>query len=133
MNSLSKLNLSPLKKTPLNKVISRRMKLLNNINKQLKYSIILLDGGDDRIENEYNRKVNLWFFLDESGKYFLEVKYGKEVLELGGMKSKKYSIICEDMLEVNKNLGIVRDSVMKGEFDKVLEVVSKNIRSKFKR
>ena len=40
MKSLNKLNLSPLKKTPLNKTISRRMKLLNNLNKQLKYSII---------------------------------------------------------------------------------------------
>jgi hypothetical protein len=129
---LNKLNLSPLKKTPLNKTISRRMKLLNNLNKQLKYSIILLDGGDNRIENEFNRKVSLWFFLEESGKYFLEIKYGKEVLNLGD-KTKKYSIICNDMMEVNKNLGIVKDSVMKGEFDRVLEDVSKNIRSKFKK
>jgi|APSaa5957512535_1039671.scaffolds.fasta_scaffold09929_2 hypothetical protein len=132
MKSLNKLNLSPLKKTPLNKTISRRMKLLNNLNKQLKYSIILLDGGDNRIENEFNRKVSLWFFLEESGKYFLEIKYGKEVLNLGD-KTKKYSIICNDMMEVNKNLGIVKDSVMKGEFDRVLEDVSKNIRSKFKK
>lgn len=132
MKSLSNLNLSPTTKPLLNKVMNRRMKLLNNINKQLQYSIIVLDGGNLPIKNERDRKVNFWWWLDEGGKYFLSIKYGKEVLDLGN-KTKKYSIICNDLMDVNKNLGLVKDSVIKGEFDNILEIVSKNIRSKFKK
>jgi len=130
-NVIKSLNLTPNKKPNLlDKVVKRRMTFLKQINRQLQYSILCLDSGDSTIKNENGRQVSFWWWLDSTGKYFLSIKYGKEILELD---KNKYSIICNDMMVVNKTLGIIKEECIKGKLDSLLEKSSKLIRQKFKR
>ena len=67
--------------------------------------------------------------MDDSGKYYLSINYGKQPLELS---KGKFSIVCESIDDVQKSLEVVRMSVQKGDFDPQLEKRSKVIRSNFR-
>jgi len=69
-----------------------------------------------------------WFWMNEDGKIYLQIKYGKVALELG---KGKYAIQCNSVDDVASNLLIVETLVNKGEFDAMLSTISKEIRSKF--
>ena len=69
-----------------------------------------------------------WFWMNEDGKIYLQLKYGKLSLELG---KGKFAIQCSSVDDVVSNLGIVETLVNKGEFDVMLTNLSKEIRSKF--
>lgn len=114
------LNLVPVKKPDQqNPVVLRRERLLKSINRQLdlvqKYRM-----GE--------RTTRVWFWIDEEGNYFLPIKYGKHVLELG---KGKFSIQCSSLNDVENSLESVKSFVMKGEFDQVLTEISREIRKKF--
>jgi len=66
--------------------------------------------------------------MNEDGKIYLQIKYGKVALELG---KGKYAIQCNSVDDVASNLLIVETLVNKGEFDAMLSTISKEIRSKF--
>ena len=69
-----------------------------------------------------------WFWMNEEGKIYLQIKYGKLSLELS---KGKFAIQCGSLDDVASNLQIVETLVNKGEFDVMLTSVSKEIRSKF--
>jgi hypothetical protein len=69
-----------------------------------------------------------WFWMNEDGKIYLQIKYGKLALELG---KGKFAIQCNSLDDVSANLAIVETLVNKGEFDAMLTNMSKEIRSKF--
>jgi hypothetical protein len=69
-----------------------------------------------------------WFWMNEDGKIYLQIKYGKLALELG---KGKFAIQCNSLDDVSANLTIVETLVNKGEFDAMLTNMSKEIRSKF--
>ena len=66
--------------------------------------------------------------MNEEGKIYLQIKYGKLPLELS---KGKFAIQCGSLDDVSSNLQIVETLVNKGEFDVMLTSVSKEIRSKF--
>lgn len=68
--------------------------------------------------------------MNEDGKIYPQIKYGKVALELG---KGKYAIQCNRLDDFAKNLKIVESLVNKGEFDSVLTTISKEIQSKFTR
>ena len=94
----------------------RRMKLINNIEKQLH------SFTDDTI------KVNKWYWLGEDGCYYFEVKYGKQPIEL---EKGMFSVQCLDESELVTNFVTIQNMIKDGQFDTQLDTLSKTIRNNF--
>ena len=58
----------------------------------------------------------------------LSINYGKSPIELA---KGKFSIVCTGLEQVKSSLETVKSSVLKGDFDTVLDKRSKVIRSNF--
>ena len=130
MNLLKELNLTPNKKVVgRNPIVERRESVIKGIDKQLMICDSLLQGNEVVRDHQTGRKLPQWFWLDDSGSYFLSINYGKSPIELA---KGKFSIVCESVEEVKSSLETVKSSILKGDFDKVLEKGSKQIRSNFK-
>ena len=130
MKLLKELNLTPVKKTVgRNPIVQRRESLIKGIDKQLSICESLISDNEFARDHHSGRKIPSWFWLDDSGQYYLSINYGKQPLELSkGM----FSIICDSIESVQSSLNLVRESVQMGDFDKQLEKRSKVIRSNFK-
>ena len=130
MNLLKELNLTPNKKVVgRNPIVERRESVIKGIDKQIMICDSLLEGNEVVRDHQTGRKLPQWFWLDDSGSYFLSINYGKSPIELA---KGKFSIVCESVEEVKSSLETVKSSILKGDFDKVLEKRSKQIRSNFK-
>jgi hypothetical protein len=102
-----------------NPVVQRRTRLLKSIRRQ----IALVEAY--KLGEKTHRT---WFWMNEDGKVYLQIKYGKVALELG---KGKFAIQCASLDDVSNNLAIVETLVNKGEFDAILTLISKEIRSRF--
>ena len=130
MKLLKELNLTPVKKTVgRNPIVQRRESLIKGIDKQLSICESLISDNEFARDHHSGRKIPSWFWLDDSGQYYLSINYGKQPLELS---KGKFSIICDSIESVQSSLNLVRESVQIGDFDKQLEKRSKVIRSNFK-
>ena len=130
MKLLKELNLTPVKKTVgRNPIVQRRESLIKGIDKQLSICESLLTDNEFARDHHSGRKIPSWFWLDDSGQYYLSINYGKQPMELS---KGKFSIICDSIESVNSSLKLVKESVQMGDFDKQLEKRSKVIRSNFK-
>lgn len=103
----------------INPVVQRRSRLLKSIRRQQALVEAYKSG---------EKTFRTWFWMNEDGKIYLQIKYGKIALELG---KGKFAIQCNSLDDVVSNLGIVETLVNKGEFDAMLTSISKEIRSKF--
>ena len=103
----------------LNPVVQRRTRLLKSIRRQ-QTMVKSYKAGE--------KTQRTWFWMNEEGKIYLQIKYGKLSLELS---KGKFAIQCGSLDDVASNLQIVETLVNKGEFDAMLTSVSKEIRSKF--
>ena len=103
----------------LNPVVQRRTRLLKSIRRQ-QTMVQSYKAGE--------KTQRTWFWMNEEGKIYLQIKYGKLSLELS---KGKFAIQCGSLDDVASNLQIVETLVNKGEFDAMLTSVSKEIRSKF--
>jgi|AntAceMinimDraft_13_1070369.scaffolds.fasta_scaffold29592_2 hypothetical protein len=114
------LSLVPVNKPKtINPVVQRRARLLKSIRRQQALVETYKSG---------EKTFRTWFWMNEDGKIYLQIKYGKVALELG---KGKYAIQCNSVDDVASNLLIVETLVNKGEFDAMLSTISKEIRSKF--
>ena len=130
MKLLKELNLTPIKKTVgRNPIVQRRESLIKGIDKQLSVCESLISDNEFARDHHTGRKIPSWFWLDDSGQYYLSINYGKQPMELS---KGKFSIVCDSIENVQSSLSIVRESVQMGDFDKQLEKRSKVIRSNFK-
>ena len=130
MKLLKELNLTPVKKTVgRNPIVQRRESLIKGIDKQLSICESLISDNEFARDHHTGRKIPSWFWLDDSGQYYLSINYGKQPMELS---KGKFSIVCDSIENVQSSLFIVRESVQMGDFDKQLEKRSKVIRSNFK-
>jgi hypothetical protein len=103
----------------INPVIQRRSRLLKSIRRQQSLVEAYKLG---------EKTHRTWFWLNDDGKIFLQIKYGKLPLELG---KGKFAILCNSLEDVASNLAIVETLINKGEFDAMLTTMSQAIRSKF--
>jgi hypothetical protein len=114
------LSLVPVSKPrSVNPVVQRRTRLLKSIRRQ-QMMVEAFKTGE--------KTHRTWFWMNEDGKIYLQIKYGKLALELG---KGKFAIQCNSLDDVSANLTIVETLVNKGEFDAMLTNMSKEIRSKF--
>lgn len=105
----------------INPVVQRRNRLIKSIRRQ-KSLVDAYKAGEST--------KRTWFWINEDGKIFLQIKYGKTAIELA---KGKFSIQCSSLDDVISNISIVETLVAKGEFDVILSNISKEIRSKFKK
>ena len=103
----------------INPVVQRRSRLLKSVRRQQSLIEAYKSG---------EKTFRTWFWMNDDGKIYLQIKYGKMALELG---KGKFAIQCNSLDDVVSNLGIVETLVNKGEFDAMLTTISKDIRSKF--
>ena len=105
----------------MNPVVQRRTRLLKSLRRQQTLLQAYKNG------EKTNRA---WFWMNEDGKIYLQIKYGKLPLELS---KGKFAIQCSSLEDVSSNLTIVETLVNKGEFDPMLTTISKEIRTKFQK
>ena len=129
MDLMKELNLTPMKRTVgRNPITERRESVIKGIDKQIMVCEGLLEGKDVVRDQYTGRKIPQWFWRDDSGSYYLSINYGKSPIELA---KGKFSIVCTGLEQVKSSLETVKSSVLKGDFDTVLDKRSKVIRSNF--
>ena len=129
MDLMKELNLTPMKRTVgRNPITERRESVIKGIDKQIMVCEGLLDGKDVVRDQYTGRKIPQWFWLDDSGSYYLSINYGKSPIELA---KGKFSIICKGLDDVKNSLETVRSTILKGDFDEVLQERSRAIRGNF--
>ncbi len=72
----------------------------------------------------------MWFWGDESGKFYLEVRYAKKPLPISGGKS---AILCQSLEDVATKIDQLKAMVRAGELDQQIETASDAIRGRFKK
>jgi hypothetical protein len=72
----------------------------------------------------------MWFWADDDGKYYLEVRYAKKPLPLSGSKS---AILCQSLEDVAEKIDQLKEMVGAGELDTQIEAASEAIRTRFKK
>jgi hypothetical protein len=72
----------------------------------------------------------MWFWGDESGKFYLEVRYAKKPLPISDGKS---AILCQSLEDVAAKIDQLKAMVRAGELDQQIETASEAIRGRFKK
>ena len=99
----------------------RRQKLVRRIDQQIGLVRSVIEGHDPR---------GSWFWMDETGSYFVPIKYGRHTLEL---KKGMFSVQCQNVDEVEHVLCTFRGMVLNGDMDTHLTMKSAEIRNNFGR
>lgn len=128
MSMTTELNLvSVIKPTQRNPIVVRRQRLIQAIDKQIKrieFDITGVGYGPS------GRGSSVWYWLDENGNWFCAIKYAKKNLELS---KGKFAIQGKTLMDLKDQLEIVKDYVVRGEFDSKLDDVAKSVRKNFGR
>ena len=104
---------------PVSATVKRRQRLVQRINQQIGYCDVMKSGQLPRAA---------WAWMDDTGSYFLPIKYGRQQIEL---KKGMFSILCKDVEQIEQALETVREMVIGGELDGQLTKASDEIRRKF--
>lgn len=104
---------------PVSDTVKRRQRLVQRINQQIGLCDVMKSGQLPRAA---------WAWMDDTGSYFLPIKYGRQQIEL---KKGMFSILCKDVVEIEEALGTVRELVLDGQFDDQLAKASTQIRKRF--
>jgi hypothetical protein len=72
----------------------------------------------------------MWFWADESGKFYLEVRYAKKPLPISEGKS---TILRQSLEDVAAKIDQLKAMVRAGELDQQIETASEAIRGRFKK
>lgn len=145
MSALAKLKLVASKRvTTANPVHNRRNKLAAKITEQIALATARLEGrtytgtkvravtdtetGERRLV-EVAKRIKEWFWVNESGKINLAIRYGAKTLELAKGKN---AIELASEQEVVEALTAVREAVLAGELDAQIEATSVALRKGFK-
>ena len=74
-----------------------------------------------RMQIETDVRVKPWWFVTDSGKLAISVRYGSRVLELA---PKKYAVEVASERELVKTLDAIKTAVAMGELDAQIELAS---------
>ena len=145
MTALNSLKLVTAKK-PISQppIVQRRLKLSNKIWDQIQLAQAQKIGGSYatkrhktiRDENvigksvEFERRVRPWWFISESGKVCINIRYGAKVIELAKGKTAVEVASGDELI---KTLELIKKSVEAGELDAQIEIASTKLKEGFKR
>ena len=145
MNALAQLKLTNTRKpTQQPAIIQQRTKLAKRIWEQMELAKAQQAGdtftskrlktvvGTDGVKRtvEVAKRVKPWWFVADTGKLCVNIRYGSRVMELA---KDKTAIEISDTAELVSTLGIVKSAVMAGALDAQIAAVSGQLRSGFKR
>jgi hypothetical protein len=97
----------------------RRQKLVRRIDQQVGFVRSMIEGLNPR---------GSWVWMDETGTYFVPIKYGRHPIEL---KKGMFSVECQDLDEVEHVLCTFRGMILNGDLDDHLTKTSTEIRKRF--
>lgn len=75
-------------------------------------------------------RVKPWWFISDTGKLCLNIRYGAKLIPLGNDKT---TIELASKSELLTTLEIVKKAIEAGELDQEIEMISSNLRLSFKR
>ena len=87
-----------------------------------------MDVDGDRRRVELPKKLKAWWFTDEDGKIYLNVKYGSKIIEFAKGKT---AIEVGNLSDLLHTLEILKAAVKAGELDSQIAAVSGALRSGF--
>jgi hypothetical protein len=70
----------------------------------------------------------MWFWADDSGKFYLELRYAKKPLVISEGKS---AILCQSLEDVAAKIEQLKAMVKAGKLDQQIETASEAIRGRF--
>lgn len=113
------------------RIFVRRRKLADKIDQQINlasdptYSpmkiITIADSEGNQQRKEVAKQIKRWWVTNCDGTVQLTVRYGSKPLELAKGKN---AIQCSSIADVGAVLGTVKEAVMNGELDAMLETVT---------
>lgn len=144
MSALNGLKLTAAQKpTQMTPVQQRRNKLAKRLWEQIELARAQQTGGTfepkkfrtvtdattgERKQVEQNKRVKAWWFVADSGKLVLSVRYGTKVLELA---KGKWAIEVGGDKELVPTLELLKGAVLGGELDAQIEAASDKLREGF--
>ena len=99
----------------------KRQRLIDGLIKQT-------DEMDRYVAGRWSSRM--WFWPDEGGKFYLEVRYAKKPLTIAEGKSV---IVCDSIDDVGKRIEQLVALVRTGQFDQQIEATATAIRTRFKK
>ena len=145
MNALAQLKLTNTRKpTQQPAIIQQRTKLAKRIWEQMELARAQQAGdtfaskrlktviGTDGVKRtvEVSKRVKAWWFVADTGKLCVNIRYGSKLLELA---KNKTTVEVADVAELIATLDIVKAAVIEGELDAQIQAASGQLRSGFKR
>ena len=145
MSALAGLKLSNTRKpTQQPAIIQQRTKLAKRIWEQMELAKAQQAGdtfaskrltsvvGTDGVKRtvEVAKRVKPWWFVADTGKLCLNIRYGSKLIELAKGKTTVEVANAEELIDI---LNIVKAAVLAGELDAQIEAASGQLRSGFKR
>ena len=124
--------------------IQRRNKLIKALHEQIQLANCVVNGTiyaptkqkkvtqadtGERVTVSVPKRVKQWWFVSDSGKLMLSVKYGAKTLELAKGKN---AVEVVDTAAVLETLGLLRQAVEAGEMDAAIDAASTAVRKQFK-
>ena len=145
MATLASLKLVAAKKpTQQSPVVHRRNKLSSKIQEQILLAAAQNEGSTyaptrtktvtnaegERVQVTHAKRVKPWWFVGESGKVCIEIRYGAKVIELSKGKT---AIEIASPTALVETLETVKSAVLAGELDAQIEAASVKLREGFGR
>jgi len=147
MNLITKFNLiTATKHLHINTIQKKRNKLCSKLFEQLEIAKAELNGSNYSVRKEkkytnkengqsytkeVNKRLRKWYWVNDSGKLNLQIKYGAKTLQLN--KDGSNAIEVKDKKELIDTLIKLKDAVLNGELDSAIESVSEKTRNTFKK
>lgn len=143
MATLASLKLVAAKKpTHQSPVVHRRNKLSSKIQEQILLAAAQNEGSTyaptriktvtnadgERVQVTHAKRVKPWWFVGESGKVCIEIRYGSKVIELSKGKTAIEITTPAALIEA---LETVKAAVLAGELDQQIEAASVKLREGF--
>lgn len=142
--ALSQLKLSAVKKsTHVSPTVVRRHKLVRRLEEQIALASAQAQGshyaatkqrtiidGETGLRRSVSvpKTVKPWYFVSDSGKIYLNIKYGSRVMEISKGKPAIEVGASKDLVPV---LTLVRQAALDGELDAHIEAASSDLRKGF--
>jgi len=144
MNTFSSLKLTAAQKpTQMSAVQVRRNKLVKRLWEQMELAKAQIAGKQFvatkfrtvkdaetgmRKQIETNKRVKAWWFIADSGKLNLSVRYGTKVLELAKGKYAVEIVAEKDLVGV---LDLIKTAVLAGDLDTAIDSAATKLRAGF--
>ena len=144
MSALAALKLSNTRKpTQQPAIVQQRTKLAKRIWEQMELAKAQQAGdtfaskrlktvvGTDGVKRtvEVAKRVKAWWFVADTGKLCVNIRYGSKTIELAKGKT---TVEVADIAEMINTLNVIKAAALAGELDAQIEAASGQLRSGFK-